>query len=117
MMPARQRLKTSDVPFYVRLRLIVQRKLIPRNRQAQIVLKGASLPQLFVHRDFKEANRPTHFGFSAEQRGVGVCDERRRINAILRIYTDADREPDAQNVAVDFDVGIKRRRQSLGQRL
>ena len=111
MMPAHQRFEAGDVAIDARLWLIVQRKLVARDRRPQILLQGPLLAQLLVHRYFEKAGGPTHLRFRAEQRRIRVRDESRSVDTILRIDADADRESHVQDAAVDFDVAIKRRSQ------
>src|SRR5262245_49642823 len=111
MMPAHQRFEAGDVAIDARLRLIVQRKLVARDGRAQLLLQGPLLAQLLIHRYFEKADGPTHLRFRAEQRRIRVRNEGRSVDTILRIDTDANRESHMQDVAVDFDVAIKRRSQ------
>lgn len=72
--------------------------------------------ELLIHRDLEKADRAARFGFGAEQRGVGIGDQSRRVGAVLRIDGDADRHTDAHLMALDGDIGFKRRGQPLGER-
>ena len=111
MMPARQRLEAGDLAVDMRLRLVVQREFVARDRRAQILLQRAFFAQLLVHRQFEEADRAARFRFGAEQRGLGVGDERRSVVAVLRKYAMPMVRPTAHRIAVDLDVGVEARAQ------
>ena len=116
MMPAHQRLEAGDLAIDVGLRLIVKFELVARDRGAQVLLQRALLAQLLVHRHFEEPDRAAHLGFGAEQRGIGICHQRRRIGAVLRKMAMPMVSPDPQRVAVDLDVGVERARKPFGER-
>src|SRR4029079_1275377 len=82
----------------------------------QILLQSALLAQLLVHRNFEEADRATHFGLCTEERSVGISNQGRRIDSVLRVDSDADREPYPQRMTFNVDVGIQHRQHSFGKR-
>ena len=87
-------------------------------RRAQILLQRALVAQLLVHRHARRSGSsralPIWRGY---KRGIRIGDQRRRVGAVLRENGDADGQADAQRQAVDFDIGIERRAELLGQRL
>ena len=117
MMPAHQRLEAGDLAVDMGLRLVVQLDLAAHDGRAQILLQRALFAQLLVHRRLEEADRSARFRFGAEQRGVGVGDQRHRVGAVLREYGDADGQSHALRSAIDIDIGIERRQQPGRQRL
>ncbi len=117
MMPAHERFEAGDLPVDMSLRLIVELKLAPRNRGMQVLLQSALFAQLLVHRHFEESDRSTHVGLGAEERRVGIGNQCRRVDPILRVNSDADRQTHSQRMAVDVDIGIECRQYPFGERL
>ena len=117
MMPAHQRLEAGDLAADMGLRLVMQIEFLARDRAAQVLLQRAPLAQLLVHRQLEEAHRAARFRFGAEQRGVGIGEQRDRVGAVLREYGDADGQADPRRIAVDLDIVVERRTEALGEPL
>jgi hypothetical protein len=98
------------------LRLEVKLKLVPLEREAQIVLQQPEVAQLAVHFRFEEAGPAPALPLGAIERRIGVRKQRRRIDAIVRIDGDADTEADMGEIIVDLELVADRLDQTLGER-
>src|SRR5262245_19037601 len=106
MVPAHERFEAGYLSIDMSLWLVVEVKLAPRDRRVQVLLQSALLAQLLVRRHFEETDRTTHVGFGAEERRIGIGNQCRRIDPVLRVNSDADRQANSQRMAIDGDIGI-----------
>jgi hypothetical protein len=103
MLPAHQRLEPVDPAIAVTLRLVFEVKFAVLDRRTKIVLHGATVPQLPVHRTGKDRVVPAAFMLGAIERASALASSAAGVVAIARVERHADAEVDVQRVAVDFD--------------
>ena len=99
MHPARQRLEAGDVVADNvlaggGLRLVVQRQFAVADRRGQILMQRAAIADLLVHLGLEQADRAARFRLGAEQRGVGIGEQRRGVVAVARKHRDAGGDAD-----------------------
>ena len=96
MFPPRQRLHSDDLAVDPRQRLVDDRHLALVESGAQILRKGAPFAQALIHLRLEEAEGVTTLGLRPLERGIGVAQQRGRVQTVKRIDGDADAQPDSQ---------------------
>ena len=84
-----------------------------RDRRTQVVLEGAPFAQPLVHVGFEETDRAAAFRLGAIERGIGIDQERVRIESVGRIDRDPDAQADPKLLAADLEIPGHRRLQTI----
>ena len=110
MSPAKQGFRPGDLSrSQIDLRLIVQRELLPFQSASQAFLDRLPLHGAHVHRGREKLIALAPMFLGLVHRGIGILDQRLRIQAVIGIDADADAGGDVKLVLVD--------RMRLGHRL